>query len=247
MMPNAIETAVQYNEAFYEEAWRRMRLFPPESLPWWPVIRALADAAPDRLEVGPGLFPRLPLAGTHVVELSAVALQTLETHGAIAHHGPLQEQGLAEASIDLVGIFEVLEHVPDDVDLVRELARITRPGGHLMLSVPLGMKYYNAYDRFMGHVRRYEPNELRTKIESAGYVLERFEVRASSPREPVASLMVWLMIHAPNFSVWMLRDVMLPMAKYMRINWQDASQWERGTRNATDCSAIFRRAAPSPA
>jgi SAM-dependent methyltransferase len=231
----------KYNEELYEEAWRRMRLFPPELLPWWNVIKPLADEAPERLEIGPGLFPRFPLTGTHIVELSAFALETLGKHGAIAHHGLVQDQGFADGSIDLVGMFEVLEHVAEDEELLRELARITRPGGRLMLSVPLGMKYYNSYDRFIGHARRYEPNELRTKVETVGYVLERFEVRKSSPREPMASIFVWLMRHAPRFSVWMLRDVMLPLSKYMRIHWQDAAGWEAGTKNATDCSAIFRR------
>jgi len=172
----AIEKAASYNEALYEEMWRRMAFHPPDRLPWWPALKALADQAPDRLELGPGVFPRLPVVGTHAVDLSAGALEVLAQHGAIAHHGMLQDLGFADASFDLVGMFEVLEHVPDDEGLLRELARITRPGGHLVLTVPLGMKHYCSFDRYMGHVRRFEPDELRSKVERAGYVLERFEV-----------------------------------------------------------------------
>jgi SAM-dependent methyltransferase len=231
----------RYNEELYEKAWRVTPFFPPESLPWWPEIKALADAAPERLEVGPGVFPRLPVANTHVVELSTAALDVLAARGAIAHRGLLQEQHFPDASIDLIGIFEVLEHVSDDEELIRELARITRPGGRLILSVPLGMKYFCSYDSYIGHARRYEPEELRSKIERAGYVLERFEVRMSSPREPMASLFVWVMQRFPRFSIWMLRYVMLPLGKYMRIQWQEASRWDEATRDAANCSAIFRR------
>jgi SAM-dependent methyltransferase len=239
----SIEKVTHYNEALYEAIWRRMPFFPPESLPWWPEIKALADAAPARLEVGPGLFPRFPVAGTHVVELSASALEILAARGAITHLGLLEQQQFPDASIDLIGIFEVLEHVPDDEGLIRELARITRAGGRLILSVPLGMKYFCSYDAYMGHVRRYEPEELRSKVERAGYVLERFEVRMASPREPMASLFVWLFQHAPRLASWGLRYLLLPLSKFMRIYWQDASRWDVGTRNAANCSAIFRRLA----
>jgi len=237
------EKVTLYNEALYEEIWRRMPFFPPESLPWWPEIKALADAAPQRLEIGPGVFPRFPVAGTHIVELSASALEVLAARGAIAHPGLVEQQHFADGSIDLIGIFEVLEHVPDDEALLRELARITRVGGRLILSVPLGMKYFCSYDDYMGHVRRYEPEELRGKVERAGYVLERFEVRMSSPREPTASMFVWLFQHAPRFCAWVLRYVMLPLAKLMRIQWQDASHWDASTRDVANCSAIFRRIA----
>jgi SAM-dependent methyltransferase len=235
------DKVTRYNEALFEEVWSRMPFFPPESLPWWPEIEVLTDAAPQRIEIGPGVFPRFPVAGTHVVELSSAALEVLAARGAIAHRGLLEQQNFADGSIDLVGIFEVLEHVPDDEGLLRELARITRAGGRLMLSVPLGMKYFCSYDTFVGHVRRYEPEELRGKVERAGYVLERFEVRMSSPNESSARVIIWLCRHAPRFSIWLMRYVMLPLGKLMRIKWQDASRWDVATRNMANCSAIFLR------
>ena len=77
----AIETSAGYNEALYEDLWGRVPFMPPDRLPWWPVLSALASAAPDRMELGPGVFPRLPIEGTHVCDLSAVALAVLERHG----------------------------------------------------------------------------------------------------------------------------------------------------------------------
>jgi SAM-dependent methyltransferase len=241
MTDTAVEKATSYNESLYEDMWRRMAFHPPDKLPWWPALKELADASPNRLELGPGVFPRLPVPGTHVVDLSAGALEVLAKHGAIAHHGLLQDLKFPDGSYDLVGMFEVLEHVPDDEGLLRELARITRPGGHLALTVPLGMKHYCSFDRYMGHVRRFEPDELRSKVERAGYVLERFEIHQQSIHEPAASLYVAVMRYFPRLTAWALRYIFLPLLGRKRIEWRDAAEWESLTRGATDCGAIFRR------
>jgi SAM-dependent methyltransferase len=244
MNATILENAAGYNEALYEALWRRMPFHPPERLPWWPAIKALADDAPNRLEIGPGVFPRMPVAGTHVVDLSAEALSVLARRGAIAHHGLLHDLGFSRDTFDLVGMFEVLEHVPDDEGLLRELARITRPGGHLVLTVPMGMQHYCSFDRYMGHVRRYEPEELRSKLERAGFALECFEVHDQSVREPAARVYVWFFRHAPRIVAWALRHVFLPLLERKRIVWHPPAEWAARTAGATDCGAIVRRVGP---
>jgi SAM-dependent methyltransferase len=243
MSETAIEASTQYNEALYEEVWKLMTFRGPELLPWWPALKAICENAPDRLEIGPGIFPRLPVEGTHVMDLSKYALEVLAKHGAIPHHGLIADQGFPDASFDVVGMFELLEHVADDVGLLRDIARITRPGGYLALTVPLGMKYYCSFDRFVGHVRRFEPGELRSKVEQAGYELVRFEVHSQSPLEPFASVHVFVMRHFPRLTLWALNYIFLPLLERMRLKWRDAAEWEKVTRRATDCGAIFRRVA----
>jgi SAM-dependent methyltransferase len=246
MTNTALDNAATYNEALYEEMWARMPFLPPDRLPWWPVLKQLADAAPMRMELGPGIFPRLPVEGTHVCDLSTHALNVLEGKGAIVHRGFLQDQGIADASFDLVAMFEVLEHVADDEGLLREIARITRPGGHLVLTVPLGMKHFCSFDRYMGHVRRFEPDELRSKIERAGYVLERFEIHKQSVHEPAATVYVWVMRHLPWLMVWSLRYIFFPLLARTRIDWyDDPSLYDAKMKDATDAGAVFRRL-PSP-
>jgi SAM-dependent methyltransferase len=241
MAQTALENATQYNESLYEDLWRNMPFHPPDRLPWWPALKALCEGMPNRLELGPGVFPRMPVEGTHVADLSKGALEVLAKHGSIVHHGFVQDQKFPDGMFDVIGMFEVLEHVPDDEGLLRELARITRPGGHLALTVPLGMKHYCSFDRYMGHVRRFEPDELRSKIERAGYVLERFEIHQQSNKEPMASVYVWFMQHAPRVTAWALRYIFLPLLGRMRIEWHEAAEWDALTRDATDCGAIFRR------
>ena len=142
MNETAIETSTRYNEELYEEVWRLMSFRSPDHLPWWPALKAICENTRDRLEIGPGIFPRLPVEGTHVMDLSKYALEVLAKHGAIPHYGLVAEQGFADASFDVVGMFELLEHVSDDTGLLRDIARITRPGGYLALTVPLGMNTF---------------------------------------------------------------------------------------------------------
>lgn len=56
---------------------------------------------------------------------------------------------------DLVGLFDVVEHVPNDVGLLRNAAALARPGGWVLLTVPADPKLWTALDEYAGHERRY--------------------------------------------------------------------------------------------
>jgi hypothetical protein len=58
------------NRAFNDALWRVVNV-PPRKFNTWPLLSQLAAAAPDRLEIGPGMRPRLPIEGTHFIDLSA--------------------------------------------------------------------------------------------------------------------------------------------------------------------------------
>jgi SAM-dependent methyltransferase len=233
-------TATAYNEATYERLWGLARFHPPSRTPWYPVLAPLAERAPRRLEVGPGMWPRLPVEGTHVVDLSTHALEGLRAHGAIPHAGLLQDVAFPDAHFDLVGIFEVLEHVDDDAALLRELARIVKPGGRLAASVPMGMSHWTAWDDYAGHVRRYEPDELRAKLAAAGFAIERFEVRPSTMGRAAAALFAPFCRAFPRLSMRITERVFLPAACREVLDWRDASEWGARTPGAGECSVLCR-------
>lgn len=66
----------------------------------------------------------------------------------------------------------VLEHIDDDVQALRGLARSVVPGGTLVLWVPGYQQLYGAFDRKVGHFRRYTPGTLATAVRAAGLDLE---------------------------------------------------------------------------
>jgi SAM-dependent methyltransferase len=70
---------------------------------------------------------------------------------------------------DSVICFNVLEHVPEDGAALAAFRERLRPGGRLLLLVPAHERLYGAYDRAVGHERRYERAGLRALLGTAGY------------------------------------------------------------------------------
>ncbi len=66
----------------------------------------------------------------------------------------------------------VLEHVNEDAEALRKLARAVRPGGRILLWVPGYMQFYGDFDRKVGHATRFTPQTLRAAVERAGLEIE---------------------------------------------------------------------------
>jgi len=80
---------------------------------------------------------------------------------------------------DLRGIFDtvvclnVLEHVKDDLDGLRNIRSALAPGGRAIILVPQDQAIYGTLDKVLGHYRRYSATELRRRMEQAGLRVER--------------------------------------------------------------------------
>jgi glycosyltransferase involved in cell wall biosynthesis len=68
--------------------------------------------------------------------------------------------------------FEVLEHVPDDKGLLNQVYELLAPGGCMLVSVPAHQARFSAWDAVVGHVRRYERDELVGRFLEAGFTVE---------------------------------------------------------------------------
>jgi SAM-dependent methyltransferase len=132
--------------------------------------------------------------GAEVVALDAGSEEVAgvrDTFGAMVDAGELDGESARAAAVqgdalrlpfpdgafDRVIASEVLEHIPDDVAAMTELARVLRPGGTMAVTVPrCGPELVNwvlsdAYhDVPGGHVRIYRRSTLRTRLSSAGLV-----------------------------------------------------------------------------
>lgn len=75
----------------------------------------------------------------------------------------------------LLGMFDVLEHLDDDVGVLRGLRAALAPRGVLILTVPAHPWLFDEMDTLAHHRRRYRLGELREKLEAAGF--ERVQVR----------------------------------------------------------------------
>lgn len=70
---------------------------------------------------------------------------------------------------DLVGSFDVIEHIEEDETVIAQMFQAIKPGGGLLLTVPQHKALWSGSDVRACHVRRYEANELRDKVKNAGF------------------------------------------------------------------------------
>jgi len=70
---------------------------------------------------------------------------------------------------DLLGCYDVLEHVQDDEAVLEEVYAALRPGGGAILAVPQHPMLWSALDERVHHVRRYRRDELEKKAKAAGF------------------------------------------------------------------------------
>jgi len=75
--------------------------------------------------------------------------------------------------VDLVVALDVIEHIQDDVSAIRELNRVLRPGGCLIVTVPAFQFLWSNHDLAVHHKRRYTRSELRDLLRLRGFIVER--------------------------------------------------------------------------
>lgn len=86
-------------------------------------------------------------------------------------HLPAPEGGSHSGVVAL----NVLEHIADDVGALRSMADLTRHGGFVVVVVPAVPLAMSAFDREIGHVRRYTRESLRAALDAAGLAALRLE------------------------------------------------------------------------
>ncbi|HTQ29791.1 MAG TPA: class I SAM-dependent methyltransferase [Opitutaceae bacterium] len=203
---------VEVNRKFYDALWSQSRLERPERFNTWPMISALLPAASARLEIGPGLRPRLPLAGTHFIDISAPVIAQLQARGGLAVAGEITALPFPDQAFDLVGAFDVIEHVEDDRRAFGELSRVLKERGVLVFSVPLHPCRWTEFDDCVGHARRYEPAALVALLAEHRLAVEKsagFGMKPNNPRL-LRFGMRWLAQHRTTAMRW-YNGVFMPL------------------------------------
>ncbi|MBS0562714.1 MAG: class I SAM-dependent methyltransferase [Proteobacteria bacterium] len=203
------------NRRFYDRLWSASRFAAPDRFNTWPTVAALLGAAGGvpRLEIGPGLRPRLPVAGTCVLDISAPALARLRAAGALPALGDAAALPYPDACFGLIAALDVIEHVEDDRAALSELARVARPGAALLLSVPLHPARWTAFDTVVGHRRRYEPAALAALLAAHGFAPARAAAFGMQPRAAwLARLGAWFLANQPARALWWYDRLLMPLA-----------------------------------
>jgi SAM-dependent methyltransferase len=74
-----------------------------------------------------------------------------------------------EDEFDVIGAFDVIEHIKDDERVLSQMFQGVKPGGGIALTVPQHRFLWSVADVYKHHERRYERSELIEKVERAGF------------------------------------------------------------------------------
>jgi SAM-dependent methyltransferase len=124
------------------------------------VLSAIRDAHPEAELVGTEIFSRgLGFATTRVPEATFLQMD--------ARSIPFRDE------FDVIGAFDVLEHIADDRTVIAEVARALRPGGRFLITVPQHPALWSPQDEVSFHIRRYTADGIRAQLTSAGLEVRR--------------------------------------------------------------------------
>ena len=144
-------------------------------------------------------FPRMRLAGSEIfadgLAIAKSRLPNVELYQMDARCIPFERE------FDVVGTFDVLEHVIEDEKGLAQMFSAARPGGGLLVTVPQHRFLWSASDQFAMHQRRYTRAELRAKVENAGFEIQRM----TSFNSLLLPLMIWSrrqQKHNHDFQPW---------------------------------------------
>ena len=82
---------------------------------------------------------------------------------------PFSREFFKPNSAPAVALFDVIEHIEDDADFLKEVHGLMHPGGYLYLTVPAYMRLWSQEDDSAGHFRRYTRKSLRKLLQSCGF------------------------------------------------------------------------------
>jgi SAM-dependent methyltransferase len=234
--PTRTRELLEANRDYYDSLWSQARLVEPDRFNTWPLIQSLLPRCAARLEVAPGLRPRLPIEGTHFVDLSAPAAAKLQSRGAAVAVSLVTALPYHDAAFDLVCAFDIVEHVDDDASALREISRVAKPDATILISVPLHPARWTAFDDFVGHRRRYEPETLDETLAQHGLSIEQSAVFGMQPKSSrLLDLGMWWLTHQRERAMWWYNRVIMPLG----LHFQKSLAFAPGLTDAAQADEVL--------
>jgi len=199
------------------EAHHYPLLYQVEEIHWWYVGRrriiqslvekicaTLDNPNPRILDVGCGTGANLKMLAAYGraegVDISEQAVEFCRQRGLDSVKlGAAEELPYEDDSFELVTALDVVEHLDDDVAGLREMRRVLRRDGRVLLFVPAFMFLWGVQDDVSHHRRRYTLPSLLKAVEAAGFAVEWSSYANISfflPVLLVRSVMRWLGLRA---------------------------------------------------
>jgi SAM-dependent methyltransferase len=113
------------------------------------------------------MFPESHITGMDLFE-DGLALARRRFGGTLIQGDVLTQR--FDARLDMLGAFDVIEHLDDDQGVLERFRDQLVPGGHVIITVPAYPSLWSYFDEIAHHRRRYSPDEVRRKLLNAGFV-----------------------------------------------------------------------------
>lgn len=178
--PQALADEVRFRREYYPQLarveetsfWFRSR---NRLLTW--ALGHFYPTAQSLLEIGCGTgfvlqefrssFPRLQLAGSEILcdglEFALRRVPQARLFQMDARRIPFEKE------FDVIGAFDVLEHIEEDDVVLKQMYKATKLAGGIILTVPQHQWLWSETDKADGHYRRYRRVDLRRKVQNAGF------------------------------------------------------------------------------
>jgi SAM-dependent methyltransferase len=154
-------------------------------------------------------FARLAL--TIGIDASLDALHFCQNRGIkTVALSPVEVLPFACGTFDIVTALDVLEHTDDDLHCLREIHRVGKQKGLVLITVPAYGFLWSEHDEALKHRRRYTAHELRNKLVLTGFQVVRTSYFISTLFFPILALRIWQGLRKnstqPRTSVYVLPD-----------------------------------------
>jgi SAM-dependent methyltransferase len=169
----------EYEQLYYRVEERHWWMCARRQLCAWLVQQAVRDDA-RILEIGCSgglLLQQLRAKGyRHLtgIDISPAAIERSRARGLPdTHVMDAQKLTLGQERFDVIVASDVLEHLADDNAALTAWRETLRPGGWLFVFVPAFQFLWSEHDEANRHFRRYRRQELRGRLERAGFIVKR--------------------------------------------------------------------------
>jgi SAM-dependent methyltransferase len=109
---------------------------------------------------------------TVLIEPGPLGARNAKTRGLkVVIHATLEDCEFRDETIPAFGLFDVLEHIENDLEFLQRLCRQLLPKGYLYVTVPAYNFLWSIDDDNAQHYRRYTTHRLTKRLESAGFTL----------------------------------------------------------------------------
>ncbi|MBI5530068.1 MAG: class I SAM-dependent methyltransferase [Candidatus Doudnabacteria bacterium] len=160
------------------------QIYDVEKVHWWfcgrrkIIEQVLKSSIPTKVDLaldigsGTGLNSLIIKQFAHRVEglemsAEAIRLSALRAPELKVENGSFPETKLTK-NYDLVTLFDVLEHIKDDEESLKQIKTALKPGGLVVLSVPAYPWLWSEHDKVLHHFRRYTKADLKNLVNKVG-------------------------------------------------------------------------------